>query len=165
MVYEGTSARVRARGRRVVLGPDEHEREEILLGFGKKVKTLRTTAELTQEELAVRAFMSRDEISCYERGARVPSMLAVLMLESRLGASRGSLTEGLAAPTRRAGTAQMLELVTRAPGLSMNAATASLELPLWYTSQLALYLQSIGAISSGPAGWVPADKQRQSGRK
>jgi transcriptional regulator with XRE-family HTH domain len=161
MVYEGISAR----SRRVVAGPDKHEREEILLGFGTKLKTLRTMAELTQEELAVRAFMGRDEISCYERGARVPSMLAVLMLEARLDASRGSLTEGLAAPTRRVGIARMLELVTREPGLSMNAATASLELPQWYTSQLALYLQSIGAIISGPTGWVPADKQRPSDKR
>jgi hypothetical protein len=99
------------------------------------------------------------------RGVRVPSLLAVLMLETRLGASRGSLIANPPAPVRAAGTAQMLELVIREPGISMNAATASLGLTPGHTSQLALYLQSIGAIISGPAGWLPADKKRPSDEK
>jgi transcriptional regulator with XRE-family HTH domain len=151
------STRVRTYSR--ALGPDEHERDEVLLEFGQKLKASRRAANLTQERLAVRCFMRRDEISGYERGTRLPSLIALLALESRLGAPRGLLTDGLVAPMRRAGTARMFELVVRRPGLSSAAAAEALTLPSWYTLELALYLQSTGAIVSARGGWWPEDER------
>jgi transcriptional regulator with XRE-family HTH domain len=149
---------LRRHSRQTTFGPDKHERDDVLLAFGKKLRPLRVAAGLSQQGLAVRCFMRFDQISAYERGVRAPDLIALLVLGETLGLSAGELTEGLAAPLRRAGTAQMLDLVTRQPGLSTGAAAASLGLPFWYASALARYLQSTGAIVSEPTGWQPAER-------
>ncbi|MCW3018878.1 MAG: hypothetical protein JWN10_1186 [Solirubrobacterales bacterium] len=163
MEQKETPPRVRRQSRRITFGPDKRERDDVLLAFGKKLRPLRVAGGLSQRDLAVRCFMRLDQVSAYERGARVPDLIALLVLGETLGASTRELTEGLAAPLRRAGTAQLLELVTRQPGLSTDAAAASLGLPFWYASTLALYLQSTGAIVLERTGWQPAEQQTPGG--
>jgi DNA-binding Xre family transcriptional regulator len=75
----------------------------------------------------VRCFTRIDRISAYERGVRAPDLIALLLLGDPLGVSAGDLTEGLVAPLRRTGTAQLLALVTRQPGPSTEAGATSLE--------------------------------------
>jgi transcriptional regulator with XRE-family HTH domain len=132
------------------------ERDDVLLAFGGRLRALRVAAGLSQEELAVRCFMRRAQISAVERAVRAPDLPDLLVLAERLGVSAGELTNGLTAPVRRAGTAQALELITRRPGISADALAQSLALPSSYAFEIALYLQSTGAIVSQRTGWQPA---------
>src|SRR5271169_5929131 len=129
----------RRRNRQVTFGLDKHERDDILLTVGERLRRARIAARLSQQGLAVRCFMRVDRVSAYERGMRVPDLIALLMFEQRLGVSVEDFAGGLLAPTRRAGTAQLLDLVAREPGLSTDAIAASLRLPSWYVTEIALY--------------------------
>jgi transcriptional regulator with XRE-family HTH domain len=142
--------------RLVTFGPDRHERADVFLGFGNNLRTLRAAAGLSQDQLAKRCFMPRDQISAIERGVRAADLPAMLVFEERLGVSVTELTAGLTAPIRRAGTVQVLDLLRRQPGLSTDALAAMLGLPFWYVCEIALYLQSIRAIVSEQSGWQPA---------
>jgi transcriptional regulator with XRE-family HTH domain len=157
-----TPLRVPRQSRQVTFGPDKREKDDVLFAFGKKLRPLRVAAGLSQQDLAVRCFTRFDRISAYERGVRAPDLIALLLMGETLGVSAGDLTDGLVAPLRRTGTAQLLELVSRQSGLSTDAAATSLGVPFWYASTLARYLQSTGAIVSAPTGWQPVDQQTPS---
>ncbi len=153
---DGMPTRVRRQARPATFGPDKRERNDVLLAFGEKLRVVRVEAGLSQEALAVRCFMARYQISALERGVRAPDLPALLVLEQRLGVSTGELTEGLEAPVRRVGTAQVRDLIARQPGISDDALAASLGLPFWYAVEIALYLQSTGEIAHERTGWRPA---------
>jgi transcriptional regulator with XRE-family HTH domain len=136
------------------LGPDKSERDAMLLPFGEKLRSLRASAGFSQEALARRCFLRGTDISALERGHSSPTLPALLMLREALGVSVGSLTDSLAAPTRQAGRAQTLTLLTAHPSIGMQALAESMEVPLWYVRQLVRYLEANGAIA-----WQPADGQ------
>ena len=156
MERQRITPRVPRQSRLVTFGPDRHERADVFLGFGNNLRTLRAAAGLSQDQLAKRCFMPRDQISAIERGVRAADLPAMLVFEERLGVSVTELTAGLTAPIRRAGTVQVLDLLRRQPGLSTDALAAMLGLPFWYVCEIALYLQSIRAIVSEQSGWQPA---------
>jgi len=140
--------------RKITFGPDQHEANGVLRVFGQHLTLLRAEANLSQQRLADRCFLRDSHISKFERGLRVPNLLALLTLASGLGVSMDSLTEGLTAPARRASVAQLLELLARRPGISTDVAAESLQLPPWYVEELVLHLVSVGAIvreRKGPA--------------
>jgi transcriptional regulator with XRE-family HTH domain len=151
---------VPAQARWAAFGPDKRERDDVLLAFGRNMRTLRAAAGLSQQELAVRCFMRRNQISALERGASAPDLPALLVLGERLGVSAGELIEGLQAPVRRVGTAQVLELITKSPGITTESIAASLGLPYHYAAEIALYLQSARLIAPAEQrGWRPAAQQ------
>jgi transcriptional regulator with XRE-family HTH domain len=131
---------------KITFGPDQDEASDVLRAFGRHLTLLRAEASLPQQKLADRCFMSHSQVSSFERGVRVPNLLALLLLAHGLDVSIESLTEGLIAPARWASVAQMLELLARRPGISTDAAAESLQLPPWYVAELVLYLQSVEAI-------------------
>jgi transcriptional regulator with XRE-family HTH domain len=147
-------SRVVKKRRKITFGPDLHEASEVLRAFGRNLVLLRAEASVSQQKLADRCFMRHDQIHSFETGKRVPNLLTLLLLAQGLGVSVDSLTEGLTAPVRRASVAQVLELLARRPGISMDAAAESLQMPSWYVEELVLHLQSVGAIvrdGKGPA--------------
>jgi transcriptional regulator with XRE-family HTH domain len=152
------TSRARRQSRRVTFGPDRHERDELLIVFGGNLRALRGAAGLSQERLAMRCFMRRDQIWAFESGRRALDLPDLLVLAQRLGVSVGVLTEGLEAPVRRVGTAQVLDLITRQPVIKDDGLAASLGLPRWYVSEIILYLQSLGAIRPTRTGWQPVPK-------
>jgi transcriptional regulator with XRE-family HTH domain len=142
--------------RYAAFGPDVRERNAVIRAFGEKLRARRHAARLTQEDLAVRCFMRRAQISKIERGDRAPNLTDLLVLAHRLDVSTAQLTDGLQAPVRQVGTAQVLDLITRQPGITADALATSLGLPFSYAFEIALYLQSTGAIASERAAWHPA---------
>jgi len=60
-------------------------REPFLSGFGKHLRSLRTRAELSQEELADRAGIHVTYLSGVERGLRNPSIRNVRRLAQAMG--------------------------------------------------------------------------------
>jgi ribosome-binding protein aMBF1 (putative translation factor) len=87
---QGKRAGAGRQSRLVTFGPDKHERELVLLGFGDTLRGLRREARLSQEALAMRCFMRRDEIGGFESGRRVPDLLALLVLSEARGVDRGA---------------------------------------------------------------------------
>jgi transcriptional regulator with XRE-family HTH domain len=138
--------RVITQSRKITFGPDQHEASGVLRVFGQHLTLLRAEANLSQQRLADRCFLRDSHISKFERGLRVPNLLALLTLASSLGVSMDSLTEGLTAPARRASVAELRELLARRPGISTDAAAESLQLPPWYVKELVLHLQSVGTV-------------------
>ncbi|MFZ4165467.1 helix-turn-helix domain-containing protein [Brevundimonas sp. NPDC058933] len=61
--------------------------------LGRNVRVLRTTADLSQEELAFRASMKRSYLSDLERGTRNPSVRALGRLAAALGVPPSRLLE------------------------------------------------------------------------
>jgi transcriptional regulator with XRE-family HTH domain len=150
---QGNPVRAARQSRLVTFGPDQRERKQLLLDFGETLRGMRREAHLTQEALAVRCFIGRDRISGLECGKRAPDLPALLVLANRLGVSVATLTDGLEAPVRKVGTAQVLDLVAREPASKADALAASLALPWWYVNDIIVYLQSIGAIVREGGGW------------
>jgi transcriptional regulator with XRE-family HTH domain len=151
---ESKPARVR---RHLLFGPDKHEAEAVMLGFGEKLRSRRTSARMTQETLAMRSYMGRARLLDLETGKRAPGLLELLRLADRLDISAAMLTDGLDAPVRTAGAAQVLDLVTRQPGIEYEVIASSLGLPAWYTDEIVYYLQSVEAIFCASGGWQSAD--------
>jgi transcriptional regulator with XRE-family HTH domain len=145
----------RRQTRYAACGLDVREGDVVLRAFGERLRAQRGAERLTQEDLAVRCFMRRAQISRIECGDRAPNLSDLLVIAHRLGVSAGELTDGLQAPVRRVGTAQVLDLITRRPGISADALATSLGLPSSYAFEIALYLQSTGAIVSRRTGWQP----------
>jgi len=104
-----------ARGLRryAAAGPDKQERDDFLLAFGQRLKAFRLAAGFTQERLAACCFIGRDHVWGLESGKRAPELPELLVLADRLGVPAGELIEGLQAPVRRAGTAQVLDQIMR----------------------------------------------------
>jgi transcriptional regulator with XRE-family HTH domain len=159
-----TSPGVARQTRWAAFGPDTRERDDVLLAFGGNLRALRIAAGFSQGALAVRCFMRHDQISAFERGVRAPDLPALLVLGRGLGVSAGELIDGLAAPVRRVGTAQVLDLITRQPPISTDAIAASLRLPFAYTAEIALYLRSAGAIAPQRTGWQPTAQTQRAER-
>jgi transcriptional regulator with XRE-family HTH domain len=152
----------RRQTRHAAFGPDVRERDAVLHAFGENLRAHRVAARLTQEDLGVRCFMRLAQISKIERGNKAPNLSDLLVLAHRLGVSAGEFTDGLQAPVRRVGTAEVLDLITRQPGITADALAASLALP---SSYIALYLQSTGAIVSRRTGWHPVAETRRAVEK
>lgn len=78
------------------------ERAPILKAFGAKLAQLRPKKE-SQEALAERADLHRNEIGYLERGQREPGLLTLLILADTLGeqVTLNDLAEGLPAPKVR----------------------------------------------------------------
>ena len=148
--------------RLAALGPDKPEKDEILRAFGKNLRSLRVAAGLSQEKLARRCFLRRDDISHFERGAATPSLTMLLMLAHTLGASVAQLTDGLAAPSRTASKSQTLSLLALQPGISTLALAEDMEVPAWYVRELILCLEATGEVARQPPGWRQAHRQPSS---
>lgn len=67
----------------------------LLKHFGEQVMLRRRRLEMSQEELAERAHLSRNAISEIERGRTNPSLTTICVLAVALGTSPASLFEGL----------------------------------------------------------------------
>jgi transcriptional regulator with XRE-family HTH domain len=63
--------------------------------FGANVAGARQRADLSQEELGVRASLHRTEISCVERGMRVIRIDTLVKLAGGLGVDPGVLLAGI----------------------------------------------------------------------
>lgn len=147
------------RARLAALGPDKHEKNEILLAFGKNLRSLRVAARLSQDKLARRCFLRHDDISHFERGADTPSLTVLLMLAHTLSTSVAQLTDGLAAPSRAATTRQILALVASQPGISTLALAEDIKVPFWYVRELVRCLEATGEIARQPSGWRRTHRQ------
>lgn len=69
------------------------ERRAALMRFGEKVRELRETKGLSQEELASRAQLHRTYVGGIERGERNPTLLILLRLASALEVPPSRLVE------------------------------------------------------------------------
>jgi transcriptional regulator with XRE-family HTH domain len=68
-----------------------HRNIKLLEHFGRRVRTLREQAGLSQEELAKRASLDRTYVSGVERGRRNPSLTSIGLIASGLGVSFADL--------------------------------------------------------------------------
>lgn len=64
-------------------------------GFAKNLARIRTDADLTQEELAVRAQMDRAAINALESGRRVPRIDTLLRIAAALDIPPGEFLDGI----------------------------------------------------------------------
>ena len=145
----------RRQTRYAAFGPHVRERDAVSREFGERLRAQRRVARISQEQLAVRCFIRSAQISKIERGERAPNLSDLLVLAHRLGVSVGELTDGLPAPVRRVGTAQVLDQVIRQPEITAKELATSLKLPYSYALEIAVYLQATGAIISHRMGWHP----------
>jgi transcriptional regulator with XRE-family HTH domain len=67
------------------------ERNEVLRGFGQRLRELRIASGMTQEELAYAAAVDRGYISESESGNRNPSIWIIYRLAEALGMEPGRL--------------------------------------------------------------------------
>jgi len=63
--------------------------------FGENLAHLRERAELSQEEMGIRAGLHRTEISQLERGKRVPRLDTIVKLRDVLGVPTDDLLAGI----------------------------------------------------------------------
>lgn len=66
--------------------------------FGSNLRSLRTAAGLSQQELGDRASLHMTEISRLERGLRDPRLQTITRLATALGLPAGALLEGIGSP-------------------------------------------------------------------
>jgi len=71
--------------------PEEYE--FVLLKFGRKIRTLRISQRLSQEDLSLLTGLDRTYISGIERGVRNISLKNMLHLSNALGVSIANLFE------------------------------------------------------------------------
>lgn len=64
--------------------------------FGDNLRRARRRADLSQEQLGVRASLHRTEVGLLERGARVPRVDTLIKLARGLGIDPKDLLEGIA---------------------------------------------------------------------
>jgi transcriptional regulator with XRE-family HTH domain len=110
------------------------------LAFGQNLKSLRATAGLTQETVAMRCFLRTDQVSSFECGGAPPSLELLLLLGETLGVSLGELTEGLVAPARAASLGRVRALIAERPASTTSALAKASGLPESYVFQLLRYL-------------------------
>jgi transcriptional regulator with XRE-family HTH domain len=63
--------------------------------FGQNLRRCRRVADLSQEQLGLRAGLHRTEIGLLERGARVPRIDTLLKLTAALGIDARELIDGI----------------------------------------------------------------------
>lgn len=68
---------------------------DIAARFGDNLARCRKRADISQEELAVRASVHRTEISLVERGLRVPRIDTLIKIAASLEVSADELLDGL----------------------------------------------------------------------
>jgi transcriptional regulator with XRE-family HTH domain len=68
---------------------------DIASKFGENLARCRKRADLSQEELGVRASLHRTEISLLERGARLPRIDTAIKVAGALGVPLDELIEGI----------------------------------------------------------------------
>lgn len=68
---------------------------DIAARFGDNLARLRRAADLSQEELSVRASLHRTEVSQLERGLRIPRIDTLVKLAASLEATADELLAGL----------------------------------------------------------------------
>lgn len=69
---------------------------DIAAQFGDNLARLRKAADLSQDDVSVRASLHRTEVSQLERGLRVPRIDTVAKLAGALEVDSGELFEGIA---------------------------------------------------------------------
>jgi transcriptional regulator with XRE-family HTH domain len=69
---------------------------DIAAQFGDNLARCRRLADISQDELSVRASVHRTEISQIERGLRIPRIDTLAKLTASLGVSSDELMEGIA---------------------------------------------------------------------
>lgn len=74
---------------------ERHRDHAIALAFGRRVRTLRQAASLSQEALAERVDLHPTFISNVERGYRVPTLPTIYKLASGLGVKLSELVDDL----------------------------------------------------------------------
>lgn len=72
-----------------------HERTEILVRFGRRVRQLRTAAGYSQEAFADRCGLDRSYMSGIERGVRNVALRNIGVIAEALGITVSQLTEGI----------------------------------------------------------------------
>lgn len=68
---------------------------EVARRFGENLRRARRRADLSQEQLGVRASLHRTEVGLLERGARVPRVDTLIKLARGLGMDPEDLLEGI----------------------------------------------------------------------
>lgn len=68
---------------------------DIAARFGDNLKRVRAAADLSQDELAVRASLNRSEVSQIERGLRTPRVDTLVKLSSSLEIDPAELLKGI----------------------------------------------------------------------
>jgi transcriptional regulator with XRE-family HTH domain len=71
------------------------EKKDLALAFGKNLVRIRRLADVSQEELSLRAGLHRTEISQLERGLRLPRFDTILKLAAVLEEEPGVFFEGV----------------------------------------------------------------------
>jgi len=69
--------------------------QDLKLQFGKNLARCRKRADLSQEELAVRASLHRTAVGQLERGERVARVDTLVKLAGSLGSPPGELLDGM----------------------------------------------------------------------
>jgi len=133
---------------------DKHVRRAFLLGFGRRLRRLRTGAALTQDELAARCFLRSGQVSALERGNLLPNLETLLLLGDALGASVGEMADGLlAAPIHGVHRSKMLRLVAERPRSTSKTLVNASGLPKTYAWQILRYLAAYSEIKPDDQGW------------
>jgi transcriptional regulator with XRE-family HTH domain len=73
-------------------------RSSIAAHFGRNLRSHRTAARISQEDLGQRATLHRTEIGLLERGERLPRIDTLFKLASALGVPPGQLLVGIRPP-------------------------------------------------------------------
>lgn len=74
----------------------EGDHRQVAACFGKNLRSCRARAELSQEDLGMRASLHRTEVGLLERGARVPRIDTLVKIASALSVSPCELLVGIA---------------------------------------------------------------------
>src|ERR1700677_507622 len=105
-------------------GPDRAELDDVLRAFGDNVKSLRTAAGFSQDQLGARCLMPHRGMSQIEGGSIVPSFPVLLWLARALGVSVETLTDELAAPGLSVSSEAVLARLAGRHGLKTSARAA-----------------------------------------
>ncbi len=141
-----------------VVDLDRAEYSHFLVCFGQNLRTLRAHAGLSQSKLAALCFLRPYEVSDFERGQRVPNLVALSRLADALDSSIGALTRGLIAPHRESSSQQVLARIVECPGVEAAELRAATTLPPVYVDSVLRRLAAMGAIVSSQGGWKAQPK-------
>jgi transcriptional regulator with XRE-family HTH domain len=70
-------------------------KEQILIDFGRRLKDLRLSQNLTQEDLAEKSGLHKNYIGMVERGERNPSLVNISLISKSLKNDLSELLKGL----------------------------------------------------------------------